>query len=135
MKSLWHAFLGVSLWIGCSNDIPTTMDSRSTWIAGGVYSIDSGDGIFKVVKILVLEPGIVHARIYKNKFQERPESVDFESLSLGSVHDADGFGMGHLPLSEATFRSWTPAFVTRADVTDDELEGYCMWKDADGGVF
>ena len=68
-------------------------------IEGGVYSTDAGDGKFGVVKILKVESGIVHVRVYKNKFATRPESVKVDELSLGTINDKDGFGMGHLPIS------------------------------------
>jgi len=102
---------------------------------GGIYSIDNGNGKFGIAKILKVEPGIVHVRIYKNKFEPRPTSVNVEELSLGSIHDKDGFGMGHLPISERDFRQWKPVLLITKGVTEEELEGYKLWKDAGGGVF
>jgi hypothetical protein len=46
--------------------------------------------------------------IYKEKFAIRPISVEMHALTLGSIDDPDGFGVGHLPLSCATFGSWLP---------------------------
>lgn len=102
---------------------------------GGVYSIASGDGKFGVVKILKLEPGIVHVRVYKNKFESRPTTIKVEELSLGSIKDKDGFGMGHVPISEKDFSGWKAVLLTKTEVKDDELEGYKLWKEANGGVF
>ena len=102
---------------------------------GGIYSIDNGDGKFGVVKILKLEPGIVHVRVYKNKFASRPTSVNLDELSLGRVKDKDGFGMGHLPISEKDFKGWKAVLLTQSEVKGDELDGYKMWKEAGGGVF
>jgi len=102
---------------------------------GGIYSIDNGDGKFGVVKILKLEPGIVHVRIYKNKFPSRPNAIKTEELSLGSINDADGFGMGHLPISETDFKGWKAVLLRRDNVKAEELEGYELWKEAGGGVF
>ena len=102
---------------------------------GGIYSIDNGDGKFGVVKILKLEPGIVHVRVYKNKFASRPSSVKLDELSLGSVKDKDGFGMGHLPISERDFKGWKAVLLMQSEVKADELEGYKLWKEAGGGVF
>ena len=102
---------------------------------GGVYSIDNGDGKFGVVKILKLEPGIVHVRVYKNKFATRPTTINLDELSLGSIKDKDGFGMGHLPISEKDFNGWKAVVLTKTEVKADELEGYNLWKEAGGGVF
>lgn len=43
------------------------------------------------------------------------------ALSLGSMNDPDGFGVGHIPLSRAAFGSWLPAKIRYDPVTDDEL--------------
>ena len=105
------------------------------WRPGGLYSIDNGDGKFGIVKILVLEPGTVHVRVYKEKFTERPTSINPESLTLGSINDKDGFGIGHLPLSREEFESWKPLFLTQQSVSQEELDGYQMWKGQSGKTF
>lgn len=114
-------------------------DSRSSsldeWRAGGLYSIANGNGKFGVVKILVLEPDAVHVRIYKQTFSARPEVIDPKSLTLGGIDDKDGFSIGHMPLSRQTFASWDPIFLSQQSVTDNELEGYKLWKDAPGKTF
>jgi hypothetical protein len=116
-------------------------DSLSTRIApaelfeGAYYSIVDGD-VFSIAKVLKLEPAIVHVRIYKQHFPQRPRSIDPSALTLGTIHDKDGFGMGHLPLRLATFMDREPMFLTHAEVTPQELEGYNFWKEsAGGGVF
>jgi hypothetical protein len=117
--------------------------------AGGLYSIihDGDDGTFGVVKILVLEPPAVHLCIYANTFSSRPESIDLSTLSLGGISIEDlendtqelnmtGCGIGHLPLSLKDFGyGWQPVFLGYSLVTEDDLEGYKMWKEGSGGVF
>src|SRR5438045_3135878 len=78
----------------------------TSMIEGGVYSIDDGGGKFEVVKIFKLEPGIVHVHVYKNKFAARPTTIRLEELLLGSINYPDGFGMGHLSLTEKDFAGW-----------------------------
>jgi len=102
---------------------------------GGLYSVDDGEGWFRVAKVLVVENEGVHIRLYKNKFKARPRSIEFSSLSLRTVHDADGFGMGHLPLTHRAFRAWQPVFLAENLVADGELDGYRAWRDAKGGFF
>jgi hypothetical protein len=99
-------------------------------VVGGLYSVETGDGRFGVVKVLALEPGIVHIRLYKNKFRSRPASVDPGTLSLGSVFEGEDFGIGHTPLDLEGFMNWQPTLLMNTDVADDELEGYRMWKEA-----
>jgi len=100
-----------------------------------LYSIDNGDGEFGIVKIIVLEPQAVHVRLYKQKFAIRPVSIDAKSLTLGSIDDKDGFGIGHLPLSRNEFESWEPIFLTQQSVSQEELDGYEMWKQGSGKTF
>jgi hypothetical protein len=102
--------------------------------AGGLYSVRD-ERRYKVVKILVVEPEIVHLRIYKNLFSVRPTQIDQSALSLGTINDSDDFGVGHLPISRREFLSWQPELIMQTSVTPDELEGYEEWKKARGGVF
>lgn len=117
--------------------------------AGGLYSIiqDGDEGTFGVVKILVLEPPAVHLCIYANTFSSRPRSIDLSTLLLGEVSIEDlendaqefnmtGCGIGHLPLSLKDFiYGWQPVFLGYSSVTEDDLEGYKMWKEGSGDVF
>jgi hypothetical protein len=103
--------------------------------AGGLYSVEDGGGRYAIAKVLLVERDGVHVRLYKNKFPTRPAQVDFSSLSLGTVHDKDGFGMGHIPITHNQFRHWRPVFVGESAVVEEELDGYRMWKDAKGGFF
>ena len=116
-------------------------DSLSTRIApselfeGAYYSIIDGDR-YSIAKVLKLDPEIVHVRIYKQRFPQRPRSIDPSVLTLGTIHDEDGFGVGHLPLWLATFMDREPIFLTHIEVTLRELEGYNLWKESsDGGAW
>ena len=107
-------------------------EAPTSWRVGGVYSIDSGEGDFRVAKILALDPGVIGVRIYKQKFATRPTTVEPSSLTLGSIHDRDGFGMGHLPIDEREFAAWKPQLLLVQDVTGEELDGYREWKSQSG---
>lgn len=109
-------------------------DPSARWEVGGVYTTSDGDG-FGVVKILALDPDAVSIRIYRERFASRPVSLDSSALSLGSVDDPEGFGIGHLPLAPYDFAHWFPVQVATEPVTDEELEGYHYWKEAGGGAF
>ena len=53
-------------------------------------------------------------------------------LTLGTMQDEDGFGIGHVPFLTATFRNQEPLFITYSAVMEKELEGYRIWKDTEG---
>jgi hypothetical protein len=97
--------------------------------AGAICSVDNGDGKFGIVKILVIDDDIAHIRIYKNKYNQRPVSIDTATLSLGSIYDTDGAGIGHTPLDRKAFDNWNPEVIRYEDVLEEELEGYHIWKE------
>ncbi len=96
--------------------------------AGAICTVDDGDGKFGVVKILVIDNEIAHIRIYKNKYNQRPVSINLKTLSMGSIYDKDGFGIGHTPLDRKGFEDWKPFVITYEEVKVEELEGYEIWK-------
>jgi hypothetical protein len=102
---------------------------------GGLYSTNNGDGRYGVVKLLAQDPSVVHLRLYKNTYSTRPATIEPTDLALGSMDDEDGFGIGHLPLARGDFLDWQPALLARQDVSEEELEGYRLWQQADGGAF
>ena len=113
----------------------STDDAPSQLFEGGYYSIADG-AVFSVARLLRLEPDVVHVRIYKQHFPQRPRSIDPSALTLGTINDEDGFGMGHLPLRLSSFLERKPMFLTYAEVKAEELEGYNLWKEsANGSVF
>ena len=125
------AFLAVAV---IAIAVVTNRKPQVQYHPGEIYSVQDKDG-YKVVKILAVDTMAVHVRLYKNSFLDRPHSIDLNTLTLGSIHDADGFGVGHLPVTAKTFSSWLPMLITRTAVTKEELEGYEEWKKSNGGAF
>jgi hypothetical protein len=104
------------------------------WEAGGVYSVSNGDGSFGAVKILALDPEAVGVRIYRESFPTRPSGLGSGDLSLGKIGD-ENLGVGHVPLAHRDFALWFPVLMTREGVSEEELEGVRIWREAGGGVF
>jgi len=102
---------------------------------GDICSVGSGEGGYKIAKVLKIEKSIVHIALYKNRYAQRPTQVDPTILTFGKMDDSDGFGIGHLPLSRGSFATWLPVRIQHSPVTDEELEGYHIWNESKGGVF
>ncbi len=102
---------------------------------GDVCSIKRDDLGFGVIKILVVDHHIIHVRKYKNRFTERPNPAELGKLTIGSIHDSDGFGVAHLPISATGFGSWMPSRICNQAVTDEELEAYHCWLEDQAAVF
>lgn len=99
---------------------------------GGIYSV-WGQGAFRAAKLLAVDAGGVHLRLFGNTFAERPKTVDPDSLTLDSTGSARA--IGHMPLARPGFLAMGPRLLTSAPVTEEELEGYQIWADAKGGYF
>lgn len=104
---------------------------------GAIYSMPAEKGGYAIIKILKLDDHGVHVRLYSNNFSERPRRVDESSLYLAGIDRKLGetLGMGHAPISRKSFETWKAEFVQESNVSDEELEGYNMWKEAEGGYF
>ena len=105
------------------------------WVPGQIYSVRRDPLSFGLVKILAADSDAVHVRLYKHTFPVRPEVGSSPLLALGTLNDADGFGIGHVPLAHDAFQAWEPVLVRAETVSDAELEGYNMWLEHHGGVF
>ncbi len=102
-------------------------------LSGGEICVFASEGNgYKVLKVLVTDETAIHIRLFKNRFSTPPAAVDTTTLTLGKIGDADGFGVGHLPLSRGTFASWAPVPIQREPVTEEELEGYSLWAESGG---
>jgi hypothetical protein len=105
---------------------------------GDLVSVITDAGRFAVMKVLAADAGGVHVRLYVQRFDRRPGPAGLGELStapFGPGHDHP-FSIGHLPLSHASFATWQPELITRGPaVTEEELDGYRMWQDANGGYF
>ena len=103
--------------------------------AGAYYSTaEPTHNHFRVVQILAVEPGIVHAAIFSNKFSVRPARIDPGTLRFGGIHDPDGPGFPHMPFRSTEFHKWQPLFLQPGTPSSEELTAYSQWR-ADGGTF
>ena len=102
----------------------------SCYRPGSIYSVIQGD-VYQVIKVIAVDSKVVHVRLYKNQFIGRPYTVDVNELSLGTINDPDGFGIGHLPISYKSFFRMQPEFIAQSeDPSGEELEGYNIWKES-----
>ena len=104
---------------------------------GGIYYARNDDGTFSVLKILKLDDGGVHLRQYSNVWPAPPVSVDEATLYMAGMDRKpdEKLGMGHMPVSTKNFAGWNTKFVQQSSVSEQELEGYKMWLEANGGYF
>ena len=115
-----------------------TKSLGDSWpVAGQLVSVVTQDGQIGVAKLLAVDEGGVHVRLYAQRFRERPTEAELGELStapFGPGHD-NPFSIGHMPLSHARFAGWRPEPICVRAVDEEELEGYRMWQEAEGGYF
>jgi hypothetical protein len=110
---------------------------KQDWAEGGLYSVEAEGGRFAVAKILKLDDGGVHIRMYSNRFDARPTDVDPATLYMAALNHNPGEhpGIGHIPISRASFQSLNPLLIKVAAVDAAELAGYNVWLEGSGSYF
>ncbi len=135
MKHRPHIF--TLLTMGLLSFLLSCSQSGSKLVEGGLYYTQNENGSFSVMKILKLDDGGVHLRLYSNQFSTPPANVDESTLYMAGVDRKpnETLGMGHAPISKRSFEGWKAVFFQQSTVKDEELEGYKMWLEAKGGYF
>ena len=96
---------------------------------GGLYAEARDDGKWNVVKVLAIDERVVHLRLYANTFDQQPTEINAAELTLGDASAPAEMGIEHLPMAKSGFLD-THALIQVVPVTDDELEGYRLYKEA-----
>ena len=91
---------------------------------GDLCTVELEAGEYRVVKILSMADGIVHVRLYPDRFVDRPFEVEPSQLDLAAL------GIPHLPVNAEDFATWRPGVVGHEAVRLVELEGYDLWREA-----
>ncbi len=89
---------------------------------------------YAIAKLLHVQIRGVHVRLYSDRFDIPPDTLNPWSLRLDR-YDAPNFSYGHTPMSRPTFAQTEPAYQRLAMCSVEELDGYRMWKEARGGFF
>lgn len=109
----------------------------SEWLEGGLYVTAQDIGRFVPIKILKVDDHGVHVRTYSNVYPAPPDRIDEAALYMAGLdrREDEPLGMGHLPLSNESFSGWQARFIQQSSVSTEELEGYQVWLEAEGGYF
>jgi hypothetical protein len=133
--------------VGSAPVFPDETDEVAAWRAGGgptlgsdldaaivpLVTVKDGDR-YGIAKLLRVESGGVHARLYADRWEVPPDVINPWTLRL-ERYDAPSLSYGHLPLSYPAFAAMQPAYHRLAMRSGAELGGYRMWRDAKGGFF
>ena len=105
--------------------------------AGDIVSVVTGADKFGVMKILAVDDNGVHARLYVQRFAERPLLANINELTVAAFdpNNENILSLCHLPLTHDHFALWEPDVITSQPVTDDELGAYYKWLNTSGCYF
>ena len=120
----------ISALTGCSNK-PSGLKE------GGIYAFQNSNGSYSVMKLLKVEGGGVHIKIYSNQFDSLPTKVDESTLTIVGLNHKENetLGVADMPIKYDAYANYKATFVQQGTVTDEELKGYKTWKAADGKYF
>jgi hypothetical protein len=99
-------------------------------VVGGLYAQRGEDGLYRILKVLVVDEFAVHLRLYADRFKELPARVRSADLSLSGLSPA-AIGIGHFPVAREGFWAGNPVLLGQEPVADSELDGYRIWAGID----
>ncbi|MEC7118600.1 MAG: hypothetical protein VXW65_01685 [Pseudomonadota bacterium] len=115
--------------------IPLSLDAIELR-EGSLYVVPQESRQLKVLKVLKLDSHGAHIRMYSNLLDDFPDEIDQTMLWIAGRDDLGAeLGMGHLPISYQTLSAWGLRRIQHGHVSEDELEGYHVWQEAEGGYF
>jgi hypothetical protein len=121
-----------SMLVGCSGSGGNTALKE-----GGIYSFKNNNGAYSVLKILKVESGGLHIRVYSNQFDSPPTKVEESMLYMAGRNPKPNEILSEpdVALLKKSFDNYKATFVQQSTVKDDELEVYKAWKQAGGQYY
>jgi hypothetical protein len=93
--------------------------------AGATYSLNDGEGGFRLAKVLVVNEEIVFVNLYSDRWTARPLLEEARKAKTPAS----------LAYSPASFTGMQPVHLESGQVTDDELEEFDAWNKSKRDVF
>ena len=118
------ALMATLLFSACGRKAVKTRPNLSPPQAGAIYSLNDGEGGFRIAKVVASEPELVFVHLFTRRLTARPVSVEA------------GISQNPAPVafSPATFSGMQPVVINSATVSLEETESYIAWKNSNSGV-
>jgi TPR repeat protein len=98
--------------------------------AGGIYAVqERNGGLYRLVKVVHSEGGLVHVVRYAGRFTEVPAALAEEKLTLGAEPADGSFGAEHLPLA-GRFFSANSIHIQDSTLNGQDVRGYKLYVDS-----
>jgi hypothetical protein len=109
MRSTLLFFLTLALLASCSNP---------DYKPGNIYSVDTGEEKFRVVKVISSDSAMLYLKMYNVQFTSRPGGDKMDTRAW------DQEKMVYMPLDKASFREWEPELMGGEPVSDAEKQAF-----------
>jgi hypothetical protein len=109
----------------CSRNGARAKESSSPLQPGGLYSLNDGEGGFRVGKIVAAEDEVVFVRLFSDRWTVRPTLDKARKASLPAA----------LAFSVQSFDGMQPVRLENGIVSAEELESYESWKESKRDIF
>ncbi len=131
--------LGVAFFIKFYLVEPYYDSGPSVFQVGGIYASIRNEGPgYNVLKLLKIDDGGYHIKVYSNIFPDMPVEIDETALVIVGLLDKQPNtdpGISHVPIAKQNFESWKLTFIQHGQVVEDDLEGYYVWKETQKNYF
>lgn len=99
-------------------------------LPGGIYAMqERNGGLYRLIKVIHAENGMVHVLRYTGRFLQIPEQLDEEDLHLGLDAIDASFGAEHLPVPAQSFAVNSIHLADRP-LTEEEFRGWRLYVDS-----
>ncbi len=126
--------------IATRNIAPASPDPASVnWVSGGLYACFKDD-VYTCFKVLAVDERGVHVKVFPAEFKQLPSASECRRLAAlpSNAHSMCPEHkplIGHAPVLRSSLDQMDIRLIAASSVGDDELEGYRVWEEAQGGYF
>jgi hypothetical protein len=125
MRSLLTLLFCASVFLGCGHKQPAAKPLAGPPEAGGKYSLNDGEGGFRVAKVVVSEDDVIFVHLFGNRWKSRPGPDALKVLKAPMP----------VAYSPETFAGLQPVHLKDDDVSVDERQTFAEWKKSKAAVF
>ena len=118
--------LSVLLFVGCGGKAAAPVKPlNGPPQPGATYSLNDGEGGFRVGKVVVSQEEVIFVQLYGNRWTSRPDRDALKTLAPPTP----------VAYSPATFAGMQPAHLKDDTVLPEEQDAYAAWKKSNADVF
>ncbi|MBC8003594.1 MAG: hypothetical protein H7X97_13495 [Opitutaceae bacterium] len=116
--------LGALLFSGCAKKTTEAKPTLSLPQAGAIYSLNDGEGGFRIAKVVTIEAEVVFVHLFTGRWKTRPAAIEAGANQYPAP----------MAFSPDTFLGMQPVRMQVGTASPEEIETYSVWKNSNSGV-